>query len=99
MDTITKRFAIAGLQTLSLKMACGRNVRFEEDEPQPGPSGTGPTMDQTTAKKLFEVGATLVMLDVPIGTEIGIDVNSWNSGEKFKGIKMIPPGIHFVYWR
>lgn len=25
-------------------------------------------------------------------------MHSWNTGEKFMGIKMIPPGIHFVFW-
>lgn len=56
-------------------------------------------MDQETAKKLFEQGAVLIFLDVPIGTEFGIDFCSWNTGEKFMGIKMIPPGIHFIYYR
>ena len=42
-------------------------------------------MDQEVALKLFEEGATLFFLDVPIGTEFGIDFNSWNTGEKFKG--------------
>lgn len=56
-------------------------------------------MDQSTAKQLFEAGAMLVFLDVPPGTEIGIDMHSWQTGEKFKGIKMIPPGIHFIYFR
>ena len=54
---------------------------------------------------------------MPPGTEIGIDMNSWNIGDKFRGIiskyfypknytlnekilgvKMIPPGLHFVYY-
>lgn len=56
-------------------------------------------MDQETAKKLFDHGAVLVFLDVPVGTEFGIDFCSWNTGEKFMGIKMIPPGIHFIYYR
>ena len=56
-------------------------------------------MDQKLANKLFEEGAFLFLLDVPIGTEVGIDFNSWKTGEKFKGIKMIPPGIHFIYYR
>jgi len=55
-------------------------------------------MDREVAQRLFEVGAAVVLLDVPVGTEVGIDMNSWNVGKKFKGIKMIPPGIHFVYW-
>lgn len=55
-------------------------------------------MDQTTARVLFEEGATLVFLDMPEGSEFGIDFNSWNVGPNFRGMKMIPPGIHFVYY-
>jgi len=62
-------------------------------------SSDNPNMSQETALKLLDVGATLFLLNVPPRTEIGIDVHSWNTGEKFMGIKMIPPGIHFVYWR
>lgn len=56
-------------------------------------------MEQETANKLFEEGAFLFLFNVPQGTEIGIDFSSWKTGEKFKGLKMIPPGIHFVYYR
>lgn len=55
-------------------------------------------IDPAVAKKLFKEGAALVLIDLPPGTEFGIDMNSWNIGEKFMGIKMIPPGIHFVYY-
>jgi len=55
-------------------------------------------MDPQVARRLLVEGATLVLLDVPAGTEIGIDMNSWNIGQKFKGVKMIPPGLHFVYY-
>ncbi|XP_038062741.1 protein AAR2 homolog [Patiria miniata] len=55
-------------------------------------------MDQDTARKLFEEGATLLFLNVPPGTEFGIDYNTWNTAENFKGVKMIPPGVHFVYY-
>ncbi len=51
------------------------------------------------AKKLFTEGAALVLLDVPEKTEFGIDYNSWTVGPKFKGVKMIPPGFHFIYYR
>ena len=54
-------------------------------------------MDQDTAKKLFFNGAFLVALDVPQNTEIGIDCNCWRTGVNFMGIKMIPPGLHFIY--
>lgn len=55
-------------------------------------------MDQETARLMFEEGGTLVLLGMPYGTEFGIDMNSWNIAEKFKGVKMIPPGLHFIYY-
>ena len=55
-------------------------------------------MDQRRAKTLFKEGAFLLLLDVPEGTEFGIDWNSWTTGSKFKGVKMIPPGIHFAFY-
>lgn len=48
---------------------------------------------------MFREGAILAFLDVPEDTEFGIDYNCWRVGHKFKGVKMIPPGIHFVYYR
>ena len=56
-------------------------------------------MDQELAKSLFAEGAALVLLDVPERTEFGIDYNCWTVGPKFKGVKMIPPGFHFVFYR
>lgn len=56
-------------------------------------------MDQDLARSLFEEGAALVLLDVPARTEFGIDYNYWTVGPKFKGVKMIPPGFHFVFYR
>ena len=69
-------------------------------EPMPGSSNSGEnnSMDPDTARRLFEVGANMFLLDVPHNTEVGIDLNSWNTGPNFKGIKMIPPGVHFIYW-
>ncbi|XP_072761899.1 protein AAR2 homolog [Anoplolepis gracilipes] len=55
-------------------------------------------MDQNTAQALLTQGAKLILLDVPTGTDIGIDMKSWNTGNNFKGIKMIPPGVHFVHY-
>ena len=54
--------------------------------------------DPEVTRKLYKEGASLVLLEVPPGTEVGVDMNSWNVGEKFLGIKMIPPGVHFVYY-
>ncbi|XP_023029785.1 protein AAR2 homolog [Leptinotarsa decemlineata] len=55
-------------------------------------------MDQPTAKKLLAEGAFFILLGVPEGTEFGIDMKSWNTGDKFRGVKMIPPGIHFIFF-
>lgn len=56
-------------------------------------------MDPKVVNRLFDEGAFLLILNVPPGTEFGIDLNTFRTGEKFMGIKMIPPGIHFVYYR
>ena len=51
------------------------------------------------ARWLFENGATVVVLDTKAGFEFGIDLNQWTVGENFKGVKMIPPGFHIIYYR
>ena len=56
-------------------------------------------MDQDLARRLLVEGGTLLVLDVPEGTNFGIDLKSWETGERFKGVKMIPPGLHFIYHR
>ena len=50
------------------------------------------------AQRLYQEGGFLVVTQLPPGTELGIDLYSWNTGDKFLGIKMIPPGLHFVYY-
>uniref|UniRef100_A0A8C6YRT3 Protein AAR2 homolog n=1 Tax=Nothoprocta perdicaria TaxID=30464 RepID=A0A8C6YRT3_NOTPE len=49
------------------------------------------------AKRLFFEGAAVVILGVPAGTEFGIDYSAWDVGPRFRGVKMIPPGVHFVH--
>lgn len=56
-------------------------------------------IDQELAKRMLVEGATIVFLNVPTGTEFGIDLKSWNTGHLFKGVKMIPPGIHIIHYR
>ena len=56
-------------------------------------------ISQEQAQWLFTEGAILVFLDLPAGSEFGVDYCSWEVGERFKGVKMIPPGIHFIYYR
>jgi A1 cistron-splicing factor AAR2 len=56
-------------------------------------------MDQQKANELIHVCATILCLNVPCGIEFGIDNHSWIVGDKFKGVKLIPPGTHFIfYW-
>lgn len=55
-------------------------------------------IDQELAKRMLVEGATIIFLDVPPGTEFGIDLKSWSTGDKFKGVKMIPPGIHIIHY-
>lgn len=55
-------------------------------------------IDQTTAQRLFFEGGTFLLLGVPKGTEFGIDMKVWNTDENFRGIKMIPPGLHFIHF-
>lgn len=54
-------------------------------------------LDPELAKKLFNEGAVLIIAGVPVGTEFGIDLCSYTIGENFRGVKMIPPGAHYVY--
>jgi len=57
-----------------------------------------PVISQEFAQQLFNEGSSMVLLNVPAGTEIGIDMHSWRVGPNFKGIKLIPPGLHFIYY-
>nr|XP_015823561.2 protein AAR2 homolog [Nothobranchius furzeri] len=61
-------------------------------------SSSSSNMDPDVAWTLFEEGATLVLLGVPQGTEFGIDCKSWQVGPRFRGVKMIPPGLHFLHY-
>jgi len=53
---------------------------------------------QKLANKLFEVGAFMLFMDAPPNLEFGIDYNAWTIGPLFKGVKLIPPGLHFIYF-
>ncbi|XP_059490415.1 protein AAR2 homolog [Neocloeon triangulifer] len=53
-------------------------------------------MDQELAKRMLIEGGTLAFLDVPEGTEFGMDMKTWVVDYNFKGMKMIPPGVHYI---
>ncbi|ONM18936.1 AAR2 protein family [Zea mays] len=60
--------------------------------------GAAARMDPEVATELVRKGATLLLLDVPQRTLFGIDTQMFSVGPKFKGMKMVPPGAHFVYY-
>lgn len=53
-------------------------------------------IDSELARKLFEHGAVLIVAGVPTGTEFSMDCTKNVVAERFRGVKMIPPGPHFV---
>ncbi|KAL7286840.1 hypothetical protein TKK_0018979 [Trichogramma kaykai] len=55
-------------------------------------------MDPELAKRLLIEGGTFVIFNVPDETDFGIDLKSWSTGVNFKGIKMIPKGLHFIHY-
>ncbi|XP_054718335.1 protein AAR2 homolog [Uloborus diversus] len=55
-------------------------------------------MSPETARKLFDNGGALIVLNLPVGSVFGIDMKVYQVGDKFKGLKMIPPGLHFIYY-
>ncbi len=40
----------------------------------------------------------LVIPDAPSGLDFGLDMMSYETGEKFKGVSMLPLGLHIVYY-
>lgn len=54
-------------------------------------------MPQDMARILYEEGALMIIAGIPTGTEFGLDLSPNKVDEMFRGVKMIPPGAHFVY--
>lgn len=60
-------------------------------------SGEKFEIPQDMARILYEEGALLIIAGVPVGTEFGVDLSKNKVDEMFRGVKMIPPGAHFIY--
>lgn len=59
---------------------------------------TSEQIDPEQAKFLYEHHCAILIVEgLPIGSEFGIDLVAYRVGEKFKGVKLIPPGLHFIY--
>lgn len=64
----------------------------------PSSAATTPAaMSPELAQQLLAAGAVLIVSGCPVGTEFGIDLNAYRIDERFRGVKMIPPGVHYVY--
>eukprot|EP00953_Heterococcus_sp_UTEX-ZZ885_P030313 16021-Heterococcus_DN1.PRE.5 len=55
-------------------------------------------MDENEARMRLQAGGFLIALDVPAGLQLGIDCKIYQTGPNFKGIKMIPPGLHLLHY-
>ncbi|GFR44547.1 hypothetical protein Agub_g5818, partial [Astrephomene gubernaculifera] len=53
-------------------------------------------LDPGVAQQLADQGGALLILDLPEGSYFGIDHMAFHCGPRFRGIKMLPPGPHFV---
>eukprot|EP00798_Chlamydomonas_sp_ICE-L_P014528 gene14528-20559_t len=65
----------------------------------PSPAPYNVRMDNEAAKGFVDNGGTLLFLGVPPRTIVGVDHQAFSAGPKFMGIKMIPPGTHFISCR
>jgi A1 cistron-splicing factor AAR2 len=55
-------------------------------------------MDNWQAEHLFQNGAICIIEETPVRLEFGFDLNCWSLAENFRGMKMIPPGFHCMYY-
>jgi len=53
----------------------------------------------SAATHAVQSAAQLVALGLPRGLQFGVDYWAFVVGEKFKGMKMIPPGVHYFWFR
>jgi A1 cistron-splicing factor AAR2 len=58
---------------------------------------TNDEMPQELAQKLFTDNGFLIIQNCPAGLEFGVDYKSWTLADKFLGLKLIPPGIHYFF--
>lgn len=48
-------------------------------------------------ERLAEHGCSVLCLDCPEGILFGIDYSAWTVGPRFMGVKLVPPGLHYMY--
>ena len=55
-------------------------------------------MDQETANRLFHEYGCILFLNYPIEYNFNIDNQIWITNDKFYGLKLIPPGAHYIHF-
>lgn len=60
------------------------------------PMSDVPRLTQEEAQRLTQQGGTVVCTGLPEGAEFGIGMRSYGIGPNFRGVKMIPAGLHLV---
>eukprot|EP01064_Diplonema_japonicum_P028393 TRINITY_DN4349_c7_g1_i1.p1 TRINITY_DN4349_c7_g1~~TRINITY_DN4349_c7_g1_i1.p1 ORF type:complete len:354 (+),score=71.91 TRINITY_DN4349_c7_g1_i1:56-1063(+) len=53
-------------------------------------------IDNATAFEMAKAFGTILVLDFPVKGHFGVDLKSWTTGERFKGVKMLPMGPHLI---
>uniref|UniRef100_A0A7S1XRE8 AAR2 splicing factor homolog n=1 Tax=Phaeomonas parva TaxID=124430 RepID=A0A7S1XRE8_9STRA len=56
------------------------------------------TMDQARARAELDTGGFLVLLGVPEGLDVGLDCRHQKILARFRGFKMVPPGLHLLHY-
>jgi len=65
----------------------------------PDPQSMHPlSLSPQSLVSLVQRSASILFLGVPKGVHIGVDYWNFVVGEKFKGIKFVPPGVHYVWF-
>ncbi|XP_024543508.1 protein AAR2 homolog isoform X1 [Selaginella moellendorffii] len=55
-------------------------------------------LEADKALHLVKQGSSLLLLDLPPSLSFGIDLQMFVVGTMFRGVKMVPPGPHFIYY-
>eukprot|EP01069_Polyplicarium_translucidae_P004708 Polyplicarium_translucidae@DN2640_c0_g1_i1.p1 len=55
-------------------------------------------ISQEQANALNQSAATVLLVDNPPNLSVGLDFVMFRPGPKFRGFKLVPPGVHYLYW-
>lgn len=81
-------------------LVCCLDLSLHFHGPKKGASHNFPrgVMERTEEVQRFaEHGCSVLCLGCSEGMLFGIDYSAWSVGPQFMGVKLIPPGLHYVY--